>query len=246
MYSPFERDFMFAYCFSASGIQEREIGKSLKSLSRFVDKEHITVINTPPFIKDDATITRYAVLEKRENITEAFRFNYRRYSRYGEKFQCLNLKNKNLMFLDNDTFVKRNPLYLFEGDFAVAGRVDNGFLSMNLNEWYRYAKIPMINTGVLVFKNYVHNSMFSQLVEEVNRIDVPRFHRGYYHKDQIVFSKIVGDAKMDLKYLNESDCCFIWDAENKHDATITHGAFKPLHLFILNDWLKRTYYYYFR
>ena len=97
MYSPFEKDFMFAYCFSSIGIQEKEVEKSLKSLSRFVDKEHVTVINTPPFTKNDAMINKYATLEKRENITEAFRFNYRRYGRFGEKFQCLNLKNKNLI-----------------------------------------------------------------------------------------------------------------------------------------------------
>jgi hypothetical protein len=237
---------MFAYCFSAIGIQEKELLKSLKSLALFVDRDHVTVINTPPYTKNDSAITKYAVLEKRENVTEAFRFNYRRYGRFGEKFQCLNLKNKNLMFLDNDTFVKRNPLYLFEGDFSVSGRVDSAFLYMNLNDWYRYSRVPMINTGVLVFKDYIHLRLFDWLVCEVNKVDVPKFYTMYHHKDQIVFSKIVSDLTLKVRYLSEADCCFIWESENKHDATITHGAFKPLHLFFYNDWLKRMYSYYFR
>ena len=227
-----ENDFKIVYSLSNVRDLIRDCLRSLKTLNRFIDKNNIIIFYTPPRnYKTYNKLKKRAEVKEVDNISEPFWFtNNRGYLRAGEKIHLCNVNNENIIFLDCDTIVKRNPLELLNYDFDFMGRIEKRAMAkFDLKKWNNMFKkfnkkpIPMFNTGFMIFKNYTHRKIKNDWIK-YSFMDLPKIHPLTYQKEQYALSLALSVFK--IKYMSNREHAFRWYDEEKINTYILHGTHK--------------------
>jgi len=240
--------------YTSNGCDEKlliELKYSILSARRFLDKNKIKVFLHPPYREDMdniiSDITGIAdVTFKYSHLTEPFAIhplsekwkNHKRY--YGEKINVREIKEDNVILLDCDTIVYKNPDILFEGDFDFAG------LAMDLiqEQWQYKSRILMPTKRVfkltnnpdvhmwagayLVFKNGTHRLIGDDWLYYFNQKYLLDFtckpNRKTY--DQSALIPAVHKHNLKIKILN--DYGYIYNVRDdsiniNEDVIIIHG-----------------------
>jgi len=239
------RDYAIVYTLSDKGNMVKDILSSLKTASKYEEKEDIIVFHTPPIKQETVRkLSRYATVIQTSNVTEPFTFvGHRGPGQYGEKVQLCYVDRENVLFLDCDTEIRKDPIELLEGDFDFAGRVSPmGYF--DIRNWcklfrdYGREPIGMFNTGFIIFKNYAHHKIGDKWMFYLNE-DLPQLHPYSYHKDQYALSLAVSDLK--IRYLRSSEHAFRWLDEEHIETVVMHGTkikYKYLRKLIKNSPIK--------
>lgn len=193
-----------------------------------MDKENIIVFFTPPRTeKSCLSLSKVATVIKTENITNPFLFvSERENGRYCEKIQLCDVDSPNVIFLDTDTIIKKNPLELLDGDYDVSGRMDDSFLHVFPNDWLSLFRkmgkdpIPYMNTGFLIFKNNTHKKIKDEWLKYAN-MDLPKIHPFSYQKDEYALALTISGTK--IKWLSFREHAYRWKREYLKDTYVLHG-----------------------
>jgi len=210
--------------------------KSIRNLSKFIDSSKIDVIFTPPWEDnhDVKELEKYANITYMKNSTQPFQLYDGCMGRYGEKIAAIySINAEDIIFLDSDTKVLENPIQLLEGDFEISARIASGFNDLDINKWtsifLKHGKtpIPMMNAGVLVFKNGVHKKIMKDALRYFLNEDFPKCHHNYFHKDQYAITLAASGHK--IKWMTRNEHAYRWLNEYPH-AIILHGEKKPFRI----------------
>ena len=230
-------DRTYVYTVSNRGKMVQSLLKSLASLTRWVDPEHIHIAETPPYLPHSTAkkLKRYQFISL-PNELNAFTMNSETGKKgyYGEKLiKPMLLPQREVAFLDCDTIIKKDPAALFDGDFAVSVRADPGTMELDIGKWvawfHEHGKIPipMINTGVMIFQNHMNQPILRKAVEHYRPLDFPDFHRKR-HLDQYALSlalapNLRGRWPFLIKWMNQHQHSFRWMNETA-DTIVQHGT----------------------
>jgi len=220
----------FVYTVSDRRNMISDVIRSIKSLRRFVNKEHIIVFYTPPRSKKSyEKLSRLAIVKKVPNVTKPFVFSKAiGESRYGEKVHLCDVDCPNVVFLDADTIVKKNPLNLVYGNFDFSARPGNANKDFDMNVWEgMFAKfgakpIPMPNTGFMIFKNWCHKEIKNLWLKLINS-DLPNPHPKNYLKEQYALAIALAVKRKRIRWMTEREHAFRWLGETNVDTYVLHG-----------------------
>ena len=243
-------EYAVVYTLSDHGDMVRNCLKSLRSLSRFVDREDIIIFYTPPRTRHNLKmLLNYATVVEANNITEPFVFqDYRGPGRYGEKVHLCEVDRENVIFLDCDTEVKKDPTIILEWECDFAGRAVP-MVDFDLGVWFRMFRdrgkepVSMFNAGFMVFRNGTHKRIIDEWLSYLDE-DLPQAHAYFYHKDQ--YSLALALSGLNLRLMTREEHAFRWLDEEHVDSIVLHGTatkFKYIKKFLRNTpWgaLKRS------
>lgn len=148
---------------------------SLKSLSRFVDKENITVICNPPYkSKQFERLADYGTLYQGSEEYQKLDLPLFRY-----KIELCDIKCDNLIFLDCDTIIMKDITKLLDGDYdfyakeepcrSFAGELKGTWNDIYWKEILKYLSLPLdalpYNDGFCIFKNRLHTKIKDKWIE---------------------------------------------------------------------------------
>lgn len=204
--------------------------RSIRSLNYFIDKDDIIVFYTPPRSKNVFNkLSKISNVIKAKNITDPFMFQKNRFGSYGEKIHLCEVDEPNIIFINSDTLVLKNPRELFvdmQYEYDVSSRVGLGYLDFDFNIWNKMFEridkkpIPMLNTGFLVFMDFTHKKIMDEWLEYINmELDNP--HPTSYMKDQYAFSLAVSGLR--IRYMDKNEHSFLWNKE-LNDTCVRHGS----------------------
>jgi hypothetical protein len=236
----FSMDVAYVYSVSDAGSMIPNVIRSIKSLSKYVDKKEIIVFFTPPTSKlSRAKLLRLAVVKETRNISKPFVFVHRS-SRYGEKCHLCDVQSSTVVFLDADVVVKKDLSPLLIGDFDFSARKhfptkqsEKGWIDQRL--WFnifRDAKsdpIPMPNAGFMIFKNYCHQKIREQWLRYVNDDKLPNACLRNNPKEQTALAIALSGKR--IRWLTANEHAYCWLNEEKTDTYVLHKPFllpKPL------------------
>ena len=232
---------MIVYTLSDIGSMVEDCVRSVRDLRKFTDAP-IHVIITPPVpepwkldkLRDKGAVkkTDFCSIGFTNNKTEPFNIRpHTRTGRFGEKIGALTMfDSKNVLFLDNDTRIIKNPETLFDHDFDFSARIDNGFSLVNWDEWsdifLRVQKkvMPLFNAGVMAFKNHSCKKIMDEALR-CFQMELPKYGE-YYQKDQLAIGLSLG-GEYKIRYMGEEDHAFRW-LDESHETVIYHGSKRPL------------------
>jgi hypothetical protein len=207
-----------------------ELKGSLESLTKFVRKKDIEVHLTPPHpaITVRKQIEPFArIIIEDENKTPEFQLTPTIRGRFCEKIAILNrVEGEEVLFLDCDTRINRDPNELFKDDFHVSARVAEGYKYFNFNKWnnlflsLELTPIPMINAGVMAFKGGVHKRITDKALKYLDK-KLPKCAPRYYHLDQYVLS--LAFSEYDIRWMSPKEHGYRFNHESK-DTIIFHGG----------------------
>lgn len=221
----------------------REVCLSVKSLRRYTD-DPVTVIATPPSVSvswcramDELDVD---VRHRAENLTEPFRIREgKREGRYGEKLRSLmEGEEDDVLFLDGDTKINRDPAELFHGDWEFSARIAPGFLNMDVTVWRKVFEkegagmLPMFNTGAMAFRRGAAKKIGRQALDYFREGEqvFPHDINPQYLLDQFAVSLAVAKQDIVVHYMGKREHGFRWLHENPSDPVIYHGSARsPLH-----------------
>lgn len=225
----FVGDSKFVYTLSDVGDLVKSTIRSVNSLLNFVDKKDIVIFYTPPRSKKVFNkLSRMAEVRKVENITEPFKFQEKRFGRFGEKIQLCNVDDPNVIFLNSDTEIIKNPRDLLIYDYDVSGRIGMGYLDFDFDIWENMFEgrkvIPMLNAGFLIFKDFAHKKIRNKWLEYIEK-DLDNPHPTQYFKDQYSLVLAISYHKdLKIRYMNKYEHSFMWN--NDYVKTyVKHGHF---------------------
>jgi lipopolysaccharide biosynthesis glycosyltransferase len=205
--------------------------KSIKSL-RKRSRVPVIVVNTPPNItQDQEKLFKKLDAEVffKPTETDPVKIGHRT-GLYLEKLTVLGLYDReNVIFLDCDTLVMKDPRKLLKGGFDFSARI----APANLNtDWRIYSKIfqnhgikplPMFNTGVMVIKN--------GFIQELARWSIS-FSANKYPRynpqnliDQLAVTLAVSMLDLEVNYMTTDQHSFRWLHETKR-TVVYHGSSK--------------------
>jgi len=213
----------------------KEIVRSLKSIRRFIEKEHIIVFYTPPRSeKVFKMLSRYAVVKPVPNITKPFVFAKERGAgRYGEKIHVCDVDCPNVIFLDCDTIIKKNPLPLLVGDFDVAVRAGTANERFNREIWEKMFRsrgadpIPMPSAAFIIFKNYAHKDIKNLWLSLTNS-ELENPHPEYNLKEQYALALALAITNKKIKWLSKQEYAFRFRKEDETNAYVVHVGSQKL------------------
>ena len=222
-------DFKIVYTVSDKGTMIEDVVKSIRTVRRFIEKEHIIVFYTPPRSENNfQKLAELATVIKAKNITKPFVFQKKRgFSRYGEKIHVCDVECPNVIFLDADTIVKKDISMLLEGDFDFSARSGSGNVDLNKSIWtemfQKVGKQPILmpNTGFMIFKNYCHRQIKKEWLEYINDPSLPNPHPYSTLKEQYALALAVSGKK--IKWMTHKEHAFVWKNEYYRDAYVIHG-----------------------
>jgi hypothetical protein len=225
---------MFVYTASDRGDMIHQLIKSVQSLSRFVDKDEITVVLTPPYPSEKRYegLHQYAQINRTENTTASFELRPGKSGRFGEKIAAvLGAEAREVIFLDCDARIRKNPKKLLYGDYSFSGRAAGGFLDFDINIWTQMfldlgkTPIPMINAGFMIFRGGIHKKIMKEALAFFQNAKLPRCHHHYYHRDQYAIT--LAASGHSIKWMSRNEHGYRW--KNEHpDTVILHGERRPV------------------
>jgi len=175
------KDFKLVYTTGLFDYMLSDLRESVLSARRFLDKEDIIIIFTPPL--DNKVIEQFSKLAtiqiKDKNLTEAFNMHpYNKEEvpkRFGEKIYLCDIDCPNVMFIGCDTIVYNDPSRLFDEDYDFGstalddernwtnqpwqiGRnlLGKSYDIYNIQSTY---KAHLWNSDHIFFKNYTHKKI---------------------------------------------------------------------------------------
>jgi hypothetical protein len=126
--------------------------------------------------------------------------------------------------LDCDTIIKKNPLKLLEGDFdfSVRGRIARYPKEVEkMFKRYNREPISIPNSGVMIFKNFLHRKIRGEWLNFINQ-DLRPFDD--YAKDEISLALCVSGKK--IKWLTPIEHSVKGSSDDTNNTIILHGR-KP-------------------
>jgi len=176
------KKYKIVYTISNNEKMLEELKYSILSARRWLNKEDIVVIFTPPYdnnsIKDIERIA--TVFIKDNNIASSFSIHPLSpnpiIKPYGDKIYIKDINCPNILFLDCDTIIYNNPDRLFEGDFDFGGIATDTiqeqwqYKSNSLQKLKRVYKLyntdcHLWDGGTLIFKNFSHQKIASDWLD---------------------------------------------------------------------------------
>lgn len=222
----------FVYTVSDVRNLVKETLRSAKTLLKFVDKNMITIFYTPPRSRKGLKqLSRVARVVEAENITSPFRFTTHKAGYFGEKIHLCEVDTPNVIFLDGDTIVKKNPLELLQYEFDFSARVGPWYRYFNQKIWKSMFEkigkepIPMPNTGFMIFKNFCHKEIKEEWLKYLNS-PLPNPNPKGYNKEQYALALAISGKK--IRWMTAKEHAFIAEGEEKIDTYVLHGRRKPL------------------
>lgn len=207
------------YTLSDKRNMPKEILKSLKDIIRFVDYKDILVFYTSPsskFIGDK--ISKYATLIKTDNITKPFISDEGTgLSGYGEKIHLCDVKDKDVIFLDCDTRIKKDITKLLNDVYDFSARI----ISFDCDKkiWKKYCKSfnmfsspPIFNTGFMIFRYGLHSKIKDLWIKHL-KCDIPKIHKHCYVKEEYALALALPE-NINIKFMNEETHFFNWYDKN--------------------------------
>lgn len=229
-------DTRFVYTLSSRGRMVQDGIRSVRSLLQFADPEQITVFYTPPATDEDVETFRSLGLDVRREQpeTEPFSLMTSAYGQrqnqrhYGEKVKVGKVDAENVVFLDCDTFVARDPALCLDGDFDFKARPD----PLGTNErWSRVfdkhgeSELDWLpHSGVMAFKNGTHREIYEDWREYMTH-ELEFTKAGKYPKDETALALAV--SGYDLEKMPKKE--HVIERRNEHLAggvVYHHGARK--------------------
>lgn len=167
-------EYQVVYTLSDTKSFRLQIYHSIKSLTRFVDKENITFIINPPSKRLERYLSRFG------NIYEGSEF-YRLLDlpTFKFKIEMCDIDSNHLIFLDCDTIILKDITELLSGQYEFFGREEpcrsiygNMKPSWDENVWkanLRYVKKQNLsatpyNDGFIIFKNKLHKKIKNEYI----------------------------------------------------------------------------------
>jgi len=216
--------------------------RSIKSLMKFVAKENVIVLHTPPrTMKSILELSKVANVQYADNITKPFAIMPEKGLRhYGEKVQLCNINSENVIFLDADTLIRKDVTLLLDGDFDFAAMPVKSDETME-DRIRLFSKInshalPQYNCGLLVFKNYFHRKIGDLWLKYINdeSLREPVFNTW----EQWALSLALSMSNAKIKNLTFYHHARMWAGKSHVDAFIMHGI--PTHAHMrFRAWLGR-------
>jgi len=215
-------DFKLVYCLKDDRSFRYQLMNSIKSVSKFVDKENIiTIINPSSNSRAIESLSDHTTIyqgSKFYNDLDLPSFKY--------KMELCDIDTKNLIFLDCDTIVLRDITELLDDDydfFAIEEpcRAYNGLVkpSWNQETWESNLSkfnLPLnsipYNDGFMMFKNGVHKKI---------KEDFLKYYSMYHNKEIISpnttddmhhneFALSLAVSKYNCKEMNNTQHWFGW------------------------------------
>jgi hypothetical protein len=215
---------------------------SIKSLRKFVAKDDVIVIYTPPrSIKNYQALSKIATVQETENITKPF--DTKGYDekglakglhRYGEKAHLCDINFPNVVFLDADTIVKKDISPLLDGDFDFSARppkqINNTFnpcVWKTMFDSINKQPVPMFNAGFLIFKNYLHFRIRDSWLGYINDDKLPNPNAPSNCKEQWALSMALATVNARIKYMTFKQHALMWRGEKDLETCVLHGRLPP-------------------
>jgi len=212
-----------------------ELIKSLRGLFRFADRDEITVVLTPPYPTKKGYLKelhQYAQILRKENTTSPLQPRPGKSGSYGEKIVAvLNAEARDVIFLDCDTRVIKDPKELLHGDYDFSARVAGGFPDLDINTWTQMfldrgkTPIPMINAGFMIFRGGSNREIMKEAITYYEEPKLPRCHHYHYHKDQYAISLAASSHR--IRWMSREEHAYRWKNE-RPNTVILHGERRPI------------------
>lgn len=221
------------YTVSDKGSMISDVLNSIKNVRKFFNRKDIFVFYTPPRNKENLyKLNKLAIVKEVPNITQPFiAFPHKGLSHYGEKIHLCDVDSLNVIFLDADTVIKKNPLPLLIGDYDFSARVGNSYYSMDRKIWndmfrkFRKQIVPLPNTGFMIFKNYCHREIKQEWLRFVNST-LPNPLKHSYLKEQYALALALSGKK--IKWMTKKEHAFRWEGEFGWKSYVVHGSANTL------------------
>jgi len=217
--------------------------RSLRSVQKFCTPQNIIIFYTPPRSKENfQKLSELAIVRKVPNITNPFAaFPTKGKSHYGEKIHLCSVDDPTILFLDADTFVRKDLRPLLVGNYDFSARVGSGYSKMNHEVWrtmfenYGKQPIPLPNTGFMIFKNYTHKHIRREWLRFLNE-NLPNPLPHSYLKEQYALALALSDRK--IKWMTSKEHAFRWEGELGWRSYVIHGYHNPFRKRIAKFWRK--------
>jgi hypothetical protein len=217
------------YTLSKKNNMQKQLLHSINSILKYVDPEQIHVYSTPPHIDkqfEKKLTDKNINIHYNQNETPYFEMRPGKGGYYAEKIAKLSTLTTydNVLLLDCDTTIHKHPAPLFYGDFDISARVGTGYLDFNFTLWNKSfteqgkTPIPMMNTGVVAFKNKSHLPISHEALKQLKK-PFPAYHHKK-HWDQYALSLAASGYK--IKWMTKNEHAFRWEYE-PHNTVVYHG-----------------------
>jgi len=152
------------YSISNNPFQLILLNNSLKTIRRFVDKKDIVISLTPPFGRLERVYRRFTVMKHQNHLFPEYI--------YGDKIYGCDVDDDIVIFMDNDTEIKKDITELIDFKEDIFIRRDDASDDYIGNHFRNIKKklgidkdIPMWNTGFIIFRNKTHQKIKSKWIE---------------------------------------------------------------------------------
>lgn len=222
-------DTEFVYTFSSGGYPDKMVKnliRSIKSLTRYVDEADITVFHTPPRKQSDREELEQlgvTVVDDQADLPPFALHLFERPKPYVQKWNVTKVNAENVVFLDCDTVVLDDIWEVIEGDFEFKARPAGP--DDHLDDWRsmfrEFDEEPLDwypNCGFLVFKDRLHKRVAEDWAEYIER-DLPFYHEAYT-KEQYALALAV--AGHDISKMICQDHVMEWMDGPQSTGTVYH------------------------
>jgi hypothetical protein len=226
-------DYGVVYTVSDKGNMIRDLLKSLKSITRYVDTKDINVFYTPPRCSVNRNkIRKYARVKYCQHLCEPFEFHKGQPGYYGDKLWMCMMPHKNIVFLDCDTIVNTDFVKYVELGIDFMARVGTG--KVKYEDWARlfvlYSRgeiLPMFNAGFMVFCNNTHKKIYDNWKKYVDDKNLPNPFPNSFPKEQIALSLALSGVvkQKDIGLMNKQMHGYGWNGENPNCDVYHTGSF---------------------
>lgn len=216
----------YVYTLSSTKNFIREVQRSIRSLSMWVDPSDIVVFYTPPHDDRDKQKLEELGVDLRlvDNRSQPFSISSGKPGYYGEKTHIGAIEDETAVFLDCDTLVLGDITETIEGDFDFKARP--GTAPINDSKWEtmfsrfdRPVHEWMPNAGFMIFKNGTHKKIENEWLEFVNT-DLGFTTSVAHHQEQYALALTL--SEYDTKRMAPHEHVMEWNGEFPRDGIVYH------------------------
>jgi len=210
------------------------IQKALTSVSKFVSPKDIIIFYTGSNYNYIKLLSKYDIRIK-PNLDSDFNVHPSLQLKLGNKLYVTTVKDKEVIFLDVDTVVKKDITQLFNNDFDLAFRLAPSFKHVNLKAWnecfkkFELEPMPMPNAGFILFKDYSHLKIRDSWFKFLNS-DLPQVFPSFNPKEQFALALAVRENRLKFWFLEAKHIAFMNEGEAHIESYVYHFAGHTKHL----------------
>ncbi len=215
----------FVYCLSYNRSFRKQVSNSVRTLSQFIPKEDIILIVNPPngIERLKKIFNKYATIYEGNKFYEELDLPNFKY-----KIEMCDIDCDNLVFLDCDTIILKDPRELLDGDYDFFGReepcrsIDNNMKeTWNQETWETNLarfNLPLdsipYNDGFVIFKNKTHMKIKDDFIKYYkmynnNEIDSPNTVDDMHHNE---FALSMAVSNYNCKVMDDKHHWYGWRA----------------------------------